>query len=440
MRSIICTMLAILFYHQSCFADVPVSLYVSTGGSDTDNPCTNRDTPCRTVKNALDTVVHDGAVIHIVRGTYDEESLWVRPGTQIIFAGGWDSTFSRQTCDPAGTTIVAGHYPGFDDAFLEIFNNNNGENSTMDLRCLTLEPAAVGGFNKVISIITNGGATGHLSMDHVEVTGFAGNPVVGLYSQINAQITATINDTAFVGNDSNEKVIDVFSQEGSTLTLDMEDVRITGNFSIPPYYGVFYARSIESGSITATATNSIIASNTSGIELTSSGDSHNSLTLTNCTIVDNPRFEIRITASNTSESTASMTNAILRDEISSWTDIYLNQLNNSTLSLNANYCILGAHQSSGNVTYNSSNERQDDPMLDGTWHLQKGSPAIDTGLCGTWFDDLQGHRFYIRVAPSYDIDGDSRPGFGEFLGCDIGADEYKFFSWPMFVPAMIGKH
>ncbi len=73
-------------------------------------------------------------------------------------------------------------------------------------------------------------------------------------------------------------------------------------------------------------------------------------------------------------------------------------------------------------------------MLDNRFHLRQGSPAIDAGICGYWDTSL--HQYH-RVAPYDDIDGDKRPGNNAIYGCDIGADEYKAFPWPMFLPAII---
>ena len=49
-----------------------------------------------------------------------------------------------------------------------------------------------------------------------------------------------------------------------------------------------------------------------------------------------------------------------------------------------------------------------DPMLDATWHLSTGSPAIDTGVSTS--------------LAAVDFEGDARPTGSGF---DIGADEAK---------------
>ncbi len=49
-----------------------------------------------------------------------------------------------------------------------------------------------------------------------------------------------------------------------------------------------------------------------------------------------------------------------------------------------------------------------DPLLDATWHLQPGSPAIDSGLSTS--------------SAQIDFEGDARPTGNGF---DVGADESK---------------
>ncbi|MBA3007254.1 MAG: hypothetical protein KKB91_02735 [Proteobacteria bacterium] len=72
------------------------------------------------------------------------------------------------------------------------------------------------------------------------------------------------------------------------------------------------------------------------------------------------------------------------------------------------------------VNLDGSNTITADPLLDTTYHLKSGSPAINHGMV---------------TNVSTDIDGDSRPAGGAY---DIGADEYRF-PWIMFNPAFI-KH
>jgi hypothetical protein len=59
------------------------------------------------------------------------------------------------------------------------------------------------------------------------------------------------------------------------------------------------------------------------------------------------------------------------------------------------------------------------------------SPAKNRGICG----EIHWGGGYERYAPYDDIDGDARPGWNVELGCDIGADEYRF-PWILFNPVI----
>jgi hypothetical protein len=159
------------------------------------------------------------------------------------------------------------------------------------------------------------------------------------------------------------------------------------------------------------------------------------------------------------KSSARLTNNIIRDNISNspggttpeGRDLHVKTAHDfSTVSaVSLRYNILGEFADfdtgqsidlyiNDTTNYTHEGNRTADPRLTSTGHLPARSPAIDAGICGYWLTDFQGHRFYLRVAPEEDIDGDRRPGYGVVMGCDIGADEYKKFPWPMFLPALIG--
>jgi hypothetical protein len=88
--------------------------------------------------------------------------------------------------------------------------------------------------------------------------------------------------------------------------------------------------------------------------------------------------------------------------------------------VDARYPIIGEVEVVGAGKFIGTENQNIDPELDGTGHLENGSPAIDAAQCGYYV-----YPIYQRVAPYDDIDGDQRPGSGKLTGCDIGADEYK---------------
>ena len=113
-------------------------------------------------------------------------------------------------------------------------------------------------------------------------------------------------------------------------------------------------------------------------------------------------------------------------------DIAIDRYNTSTLEVKTAYSIFSVVDNSGGTFTESSNLKVD-PLLDAHYHLTGASPAKDKGICG-----IAAPVQYFRIAPDDDIDGDARPGWNVELGCDIGADEYRF-PWIMFSPAFT-KH
>ncbi len=159
----------------------------------------------------------------------------------------------------------------------------------------------------------------------------------------------------------------------------------------------------------------------------------------------------------TDGSTITITNNIIRDNSSSGAegdDLRINtdrDGDGTGTTVNLNYNLLGPHTSfaSGHSddlyitntgNYHHNDNGTDDPLLMDDGHLSSGSPAINRGICGTWYYDPLRHQIvYRRIAPLTDRDGDPRPGDGAMGGCDIGADEYRF-PWLMFLPTIIRPH
>ena len=67
--------------------------YVSTSGSDSGNPCTDKVNPCRTVQRAI-SVAGSGDEIAVAAGTYAENTIII--GENLLIRGGWDSGFNTR--------------------------------------------------------------------------------------------------------------------------------------------------------------------------------------------------------------------------------------------------------------------------------------------------------------------------------------------------------
>ena len=111
-------------------------------------------------------------------------------------------------------------------------------------------------------------------------------------------------------------------------------------------------------------------------------------------------------------------------------------LRNNDLGINSNFDTAWSEDFTveNSDHYNHWNNITLDPGITATGHISRTSPAIDAGVCG-----LHKGNHYLRFAPYDDMDGDKRPGDEQVYGCDIGADEYKPFPWPMFLPAIVGN-
>ena len=105
----------------------------------------------------------------------------------------------------------------------------------------------------------------------------------------------------------------------------------------------------------------------------------------------------------------------------------------STTEVKARYSDLGRvsvnNAAGGDGTYTEEgNNINQDPLfkdsLNHDFHLRKGSPCIDSGICGQWVT-IGTRPVYFRRAPYTDYEGDLRcPGFTTTGCCDMGADEY----------------
>jgi hypothetical protein len=414
--------------------DQPVPLYVSTGGTDAGNTCQQADHPCRTIAEAMTKVSHGAPyIIKTALGTFElQGTLHIPSQSDVTVEGGWNASFTRHSCTPAGTDLITGQHGAGVPAF-QVYSTNSTEKRALTLRCLTIQPSNHYAFSNAVIIVAND-APATLAMHHVRMIGFSTGPIVALYAQPKASITATLDDTLFDHNHLSNNIIVIRSDEDSSVECTLDRVQLVNN-NLQSDKSALYTQSNKTGAIATTVRNSIIAANTGGaIAGYSFKDSQNSLRMINSTITDNPRYELKISAANASTASTSLINSIVTDSYASWKDLQIAQHDTAVASLTATYCILGEHEETGGATYSSSNGVHGDPLLSATYHLDKGSVAIDAGQCG--FYRIIPVLKYIRVAPYDDIDDDRRPGDQALWGCDIGADEFKVFSWPMFLPAI----
>lgn len=251
-------------------------------------------------------------------------------------------------------------------------------------------------------------------------------------------MTVTVNDTLIEGNFQIDPPwpgagVSATSYALSTLGLTLTKNRIVGNQASSGGGLNLYA---SGATLDANLENNILAGNQAlsegGAMLAATGSAATmTLTLTNNTISNN-QAATKADGISLFTNNATIT-AFLRNSIV-WngSDIYMEKAGSSTLSVTADYSIIG-EVTNINATYPiKASNLNVNPLLNATYHLTGASPAKDKGICGLTV------IIYSRIAPYDDIDGDPRPGWGMTSGCDIGADEYRF-PWIMFNPAFT-KH
>ncbi len=421
--------------------------FVSVTGSDSNN-CSKSSTPCRHVKAALKQIPIGTSTIKIATGNYLEEDMEVPSYKYVTFEGGWNTNFSNHNGNFTGTTIVAGNKSSYPILF-SLSVNGNGRQAGMTIRYVTIKKRSSGNITEAVSINANEGAKAWLTIQHTRITGFTDN-AVSVGSENKGIVEAKIHYTNFDNNPMNSLLglVSSFSNSG-TVTLDMKNVCLIDNGTTQGYMAPVYIENHGEGIIKETLQNVMVTGNQTGgwstMDITSWEDSVISLILINDTVNNAAApfsFDLSAASHSASRITLDVKNTILCADNCSGSSrglLQLAQMDQSTFSFTADYCILDNFDIAGSPTYHSSHEIHGDPLLNATSHLQKGSAAIDTGICGEWTNNGSFY-LYKRIAPYDDIDGDNRPGFGKIFGCDIGADEFKPFPWPMFLPAIVRPH
>jgi len=445
-QTVTLTLLAglILCVANSSLADDYTPYYVATGGDD-NNSCTQPDQPCKSISAAVLQKTGAGkSHIHIARGTYAESSaIDITAGKNIIFSGGWSSDFSGQQCQPGNTIITpAGQtYPLLFASYIDVA----GQEATVDLRCLTLNGNGVAN-SRAIDARAHNGAIFTINFDQVLVTGCTGYVFNFSTDDNGSSGTVTMRDSTVADNPGNSgyspDIMGVEAYGSSSLDLDLDRVRFVNNGAVQTM-NELYGKASGSSRLDIQARNCLFShrdpSHYSLINTTSSDSGTLNLSLLNTTVTtlqtSNP-FILKAVADKNSTSTLDLTNTLLTGATSSGRTTYILQRDTAAIDVSANYSILGSYaihaDDPNKVTWTSSNEVYGDPRLDTSGHLKKGSVAIDAGICGSWY-----FFGYYRIAPHEDMDGDKRPGYGQVLGCDIGADEFHAFPWPAFLPAIL---
>lgn len=432
--------LALVLSLQSQIATADISypvLYVRSNGLPS-WPCgTSVSAPCKNIATAVANAnVYATTTIKVAQGEYAEQiyivdTLPADVLKQLAIEGGWNADFTVQSSDPSLTRLTSPN----DNAVLSI---NLDVLESVDLRLAYLS------FQGITDVQRRGlqalaiNSTIDLVLEHCRVASFRGQGIL-LYADAGSAMTVTVHDTTIQGNYQRPVEtpwpgagLSATAYGGSTLDLTMTKNRIVDN-QASSGGGVYFAT--NGATLNAGMENNILAENQAlsegGAVAVAVGVSGTmELTMTNNTIINNQAATKADGLSlYTNEGTieAFLKNTIVWEE---GTDIFMEKAGSSTLSLVADYSIFGEVINVNGTYEDKSSNLHVDPLVNAEYHLTGASPAKDKGLCGLTL--FFGH--YSRIAPYDDIDGDLRPGDGTILGCDIGADEYRF-PWILFNPA-----
>jgi len=432
-----------------------VDLYVNhVTGTDTPSCGQLAAQPCQTVQHTVSNIQDGQVTVKISKGSYTEgfihfPTLSNLSSTEIILEGGWDSDFSSQTCDASRTVILTGLNTSSYDALFVLTVSGEDRVEAVSIRCLTIKKSETGTSEGGILGSAHSQGEADFTLADVEIRNFTGS-AVEIQSYDNSSLSViTLEQVLFKANVGNS-VFDVSAADYAQTNIVIRKCRFVNNGTENSSTHAISLGTYRQGKLDALLENSIVAANQS--DMTTAGiyvDSRDYLSKTKFVLL-NSTITGNVTQSYTAgmfldsydsgEIEVSLKNTILQGNQNilgndpHHSDLLLNTVAPSILNFSADYNVLGGHSLNGSPTsYESTNEINSSPYLDNSCHLKVFSPAINSGQCG--YRLVPPFNTYIRVAPYDDIDQNVRPGDGELFGCDIGADEYKPFPWPLFLPA-----
>lgn len=408
-----------------------------TGNDNPPWPCGVAGNPCRTIGHAVSIAVN-GDTIKVAEGFYWENVVFNTSISDLTIQGGWNSDFSTRTEDPSVTVVFNKDTVNTNAVFS--FNAGVWESISVTLEGLTirgtLDMHRIG-----VNISSDGGQLDVSLLNNLIVNNTGQG--VSVFSGGGEEVSVVLHENQIMWNQQPEGlsqqpgggIYAACDNSLSTITLNLEKNVIARNTAhrgggIDLYCtdGAILQAMMENNVI---MNNKAITSDGGGIATSTSGiNSQLTVNLINNTISKNTAVSsgggIYVDSFFGATNLVSIFNTIIwgNSANSSENDIHIHA---GTSTVNASYSDIGDVSISGGGIYDPGpGNLNADPSFDTDFHLLSKSPAIDKGQCGVKILNI-----YIRRAPYDDIDGDLRPGFGKFWGCDIGADEYivKAMSW-----------
>ncbi|MCP5095364.1 MAG: hypothetical protein GY943_07425, partial [Chloroflexi bacterium] len=367
--------------------------YVSTGGTDTNNNCTQLTSPCASIKHAVGQAA-DTDEVRIRTGTYSEEVININ--SSIAMSGGWNANFKEQA-DPDATKIVP-------SSSTRVFIIAAGSAVQPSISNMTLE-----GGNGVTGGAIQIGRTSQPSFTSLVLkNNQAASLGGGIYVGENTFVT--ISNTHFLTNTASTTGGAIFNAGGVVL---MQNSSFINNEATTQKGGAIY---VENGQLTTA--NTLFYNNRAGSDggaiFSEAGivdDDHNTYVANSAAdeggAVYNNTATLDINSSIIVSNTA-VTNAAVHDESALAEIAYSDIWDNSTTPAT-------------NVTLLTNNISEDPLFVDEKFHLGLGSPAIDTGnpasaLQADFEDDFR------PSDQGYDI------GYDELPGCVAKRDNTIFGS------------
>lgn len=430
--------LVVTLQHQIATATSYPVLYVRSDGL-TDWPCgTSTVNPCKNIATAV-TKAHDYATttIKVAQGDYTEQiiiydiDLPASRSGRLTIEGGWNADFTVQSHDPAGTRLSP------EGTQIIYVAPKLWHIVGLRLAYLTLQRTTDEQYHGLNASLDSGSLL-DLAIEHCRVVSFEGSGIF-LAAITDSDMTVTLHDNIIRDNYKGASPgagVYVYADGGSTAEVTLTNNKIVENYAANG--GAVYLYT-SGATLNATLTNNILADNQAdqsggAIYFAAGGTGTMNLSLTNNTVSNNlatyPAGGILFSSSGSAQIIAELTNTIVWGNNNS--DIYINQYDTSTTAVNSYYSMIGVVQNDGvTSSYHGYNNIHKNPVLNANYHLTGTSPAKNKGICG----EIYWGGGYERYAPYDDIDGDARPGWNAELGCDIGADEYRF-PWILFNPVI----
>lgn len=342
-------------------------LYVRPSGIAT-WPCgTSIATSCKSIATAVTNAnYYDTTTIKVAQGDY-AESIYLNnvdlPDSKtgrLNIEGGWNQDFTAQSTDPAKTRVT----PSTNNAIIHIALPGLWYRAGLRLAYLTFQ--GISDLQRLgLTAYAAAGSTIDLAIERCRVVSFRGTGLQ-LTTDNAAKMIVAVNETTIqnnqqVGSPWPGAGISVSAWNGSDIGITLTKNKIIANQAGTHGGGIYFFSDGDNmgtpSTLTATLENNIIAENqtqqSGGAIYTCANDGIINLTITNNTISDNLAVAsiggISFDSYGSAQITANLTNTIVwgSNDPATDSDIFINQYDSSTTTVNSYYSMIGIVQGDG---------------------------------------------------------------------------------------------